>query len=298
MILYIGINETKWNHHEIDPSGPVCVAPVYGRTERTHKENCVRIPNTPVLQDSGAFSDGPLCRLDFKESLERQIAHAAKYKYAHLIEAVASYDLLIDEKWQDGKRSKRRWDQFHAELAVDETVNAARYLSEHRYCLPYSPRLVLSAQGVTPNQYAGCVRRILPFFESRDILGLGGWCILGQRKSYLPDFYETIRAVIPLVSDARIGRVHIWGVLYAPAIGALLWMCDKYGIVPSTDSSGPSVRPARGVWGYMGWVDKNYKRPPVETRGRERVRHVRAVRNWLKNFRETEYYKEPPRKEL
>jgi len=109
-------------------------------------------------------------------------------------------------------------------------------------------------------------------------------------------FRETILGVIPLASTMT-KRVHIWRVLYAPAFGELLWLCDQYNLKLSTDSTGPSVRPARGVWGYMGWVDKSYERPPVETRGLERARHVKVTREWLRGFRELEYYKEPILKE-
>jgi len=290
--LYVGINETKWNHHPVAPGQYACIAPVYGRTERTRKKNSVRVPtNTVVLSDSGAFSDGPNSRLPIPDALVRQIKHASQYKYDDCLDAFASYDLLIDEKWHEGIRSKQRWSEQDAWDAVDETVAAARYLSSQRHLIPCES-LVISAQGVTPEQYLECVQRIAPTFNDGDILGLGGWCIMGIRKKLIHSFRPTIRMVVPFAAQFT-KRIHIWGVLYAPALGNLLWLCDQYGIKLSTDSTGPTVRPARGVWGYMGWVDKTYKRPPVEIRGLERARHVQAVKSWLSNFRGLEFYKEP-----
>jgi hypothetical protein len=224
--------------------------------------------------------------LSFSDALKRQDAHAKEFDYASQITHRASYDLLIDEKWIDGKRKKIRWNEGDALEAIEVTVGAAAYLDRHRNGLA----LIQSAQGVTADQYLDCALRIMPYLQAGDLFGLGGWCILGRRRSLMPVFREMIRKVIPAIPCQR---VHIWGVLYAPAIGELLWMCDQFGKMLSTDSTGPSVRPARGQWGYMGWTDKTYKRPPTETRGAERARHVQAVRDWLAEFRKTEWYKEP-----
>lgn len=289
--FFCGINETAWNHHPTQPGPLACIAPIYGRTERTRKENGVRVPpDCLVRRDSGAFSDSLKSRLSFADALRRQDRHAERWGYANQLESTASYDLLIDEKWLDGERFKRRWGKVEAEAAVTETVEAARFLSNHRN----GDRLVLSAQGVTPEQYLDCVRRIAPLFHDEDVLGLGGWCIIGkQPKRMLPQFQHTIIKVIPFAAQAGIKHIHIWGVLYAEALGGLLWLCDQFGLTLATDSSGPSVRPARGEWGYADWRDNSYKQPPVEVRGLERARLVSEVRTWLANFRTTQYYKEP-----
>lgn len=288
--LYVGINETVWNEQRPEPGPYACVAPVYGKTDKTKKRNSVYIPDgTLVLQDSGAFSDGPGHRLDFESAHERQIAHARRYRYDDKIEAMASYDLLIDEKWHDGMRSKSRWGEAEAWEAVDETVAAAEYISRRKE-LP----IVYSAQGVSLQQYKQCVLDISKFFKDDDILGLGGWCIIGIRKSLIEPFKEIVSEVIPIASGFT-DRIHIWGVMYAPALGFLLSACDSYGIKLSTDSSGPSVRPTRGMWGYMGWVDRGYKQPHTSRRGKERARHVVACREWLDGFRETEFYRKEMR---
>ncbi len=58
--LYCGINERRWNHHLVACGPLACVAPMYGKTLRTKMVNRVCVPpGVVVIQDSGAFSDGP-----------------------------------------------------------------------------------------------------------------------------------------------------------------------------------------------------------------------------------------------
>lgn len=289
--LYCGVNEKRWNHHPTAPGAYACISPVYGATVRTRRTNSVAVPSDcAIIQDSGAFSDGPGHRLTFAAAWERQQAHAERYGYAAQITHRASYDLLIDEKWQDGKRSKRRWSEDEAWAAVNETVDAAAYAAGRRDGLG----LVLSAQGVSAWQYLECAKRVIALMDmQRDILGLGGWCITGKLpKPIFPVFVQTVRAVIPYAAARGVKRVHVWGVLYAPALAELLYQADQHGIAVSTDSSGPSTRPVFGSWGYADWVDRFYQRPPVGIRGLERARHVQVVRAWLNDFRSTVYYRE------
>ncbi|HVB20398.1 MAG TPA: hypothetical protein VNG51_00445 [Ktedonobacteraceae bacterium] len=290
--LYCGINEQHWNHHPVAPGPFACVAPVYGKTISTKVINRVTVPDgVQVMQDSGAFSDGPGQRLSCEAALERQRLHAETYGYASQITHRASYDVLIDEKWHEGRRYKARWTEQDADEAVDATVQAATYLAYHRD----NVGLVLSAQGVSARQYLRCVERIVPLLGPQDMVGLGGWCITGKRPAQvMPVFRETLQAVIPFLGKEGVKRVHIWGVCYARALGELLWLCDEYGITLSTDSSGPSVRPSMGVWGYAEWRDTTYRQPPVAIRGLERARHVQATRSWLAHFRDTIHYHPPP----
>jgi hypothetical protein len=221
-------------------------------------------------------------RLSPEGALERQITHAEKYGYLEQVKAIASYDLLIDEKWVNGVRSKQRWGQREAETAVDETIRAARYLSENR--IP-GVSLILSAQGVEPRQYLRCAQAVSEFMGSDDWLGLGGWCITGKiPKRTLPAFRETVNIVIPWAAHAGIGHIHLWGVVYAPALASISSLCDKYGLSLSVDSVGPSLRPVFGEWGYADWKDPSYKRAPVEIRGLHRAAHVNATRKWLQGF--------------
>ena len=132
------------------------------------------------------------------EAAER---HAEQFGYLRQITARASYDVLIDETWTEDAsgllvRRKKRWSETDADLAVEETVAAAAYLNQHRNGLP----CILSAQGVAPSQYLHCVERLLPYVHDGDIVGLGGFCILGRNHSYLPGFRETMRLVIPFLN--------------------------------------------------------------------------------------------------
>ena len=289
ILLYCGVNEQQWNHHPVAPGPLACVAPVYGKTLRTKQVNRVKVPaGTAVIQDSGAFSDGPDERLSVEAALERQLVHADTYGYASQVTHRASYDLLIDEKWESGIRHKARWTELDAAHAVDSTVQAAAYLAHHRQ----GTALILSAQGVSAQQYLACAQQIVPLLEPGDVFGLGGWCITGRLPAQiLPVFRETMRLVIPFLGREGVKRVHVWGVCYAKALGELLWLCDEWGITLSTDSAGPTIKPAMGEWGYAEWRDASYQRPPPETRGLERARHAAATRDWLLSFRSTPHYR-------
>ncbi|GHP00646.1 hypothetical protein KSF_106930 [Reticulibacter mediterranei] len=110
-------------------------------------------------------------------------------------------------------------------------------------------------------------------------------------RQTMPVFREIIHEVVPFVGREGVKQIHIWGCLFAPALGELLWLCDQYGIKLSTDSVYPSLRPVLGRWGYASWADKTYKyrRPPTGPElGRHRKIHCWLVRRWLEHFRERE----------
>lgn len=291
MIFYCGINETQWNYHHTLPGRYACIAPVYGASERTRRENRVKVPPySLVLQDSGAFSDGPQSRLSLTAALDRQIEHGHKYHYHQQITHRASYDLLIDEMWTSGNRFKHRWTENEAGKAVAETICAAKFMAKN-----YNAGRVLSSQGVTPRQYYDCVLQVLEWFNTdADIFGLGGWCISGKMPAVMREpFDDTMLLVIPALARANCKRVHIWGVTDVEFLGPLLYLCDDNGLELSTDSSGASRRPAFGVWGYKGWSKQNYKRPDVLVRGIHRGLHVMKLREWLSDLRNTTYYRPP-----
>jgi len=319
--LYCGVSEGSWNFYPPAPGPLACVSPIYGTsTQRTRASTPCLPVGTHVLQDSGAFSDGGAgVRLTCEEALRRQESHAQRYGYADQIAARASYDLLIEEKWSEDeatgglcRRGRRRWTEAAAEAAVEETVQAARFLAAHRNGIP----CVLSAQGVSPRHYLRCVQQIIPLMQDGDWLGFGGWCVVGKFPAQmLPIFRETMALVIPFLGREGIRRAHLWGVIYAPALADLLWLCSQYQITLSTDSIGPQVRPALGRWGYADWCDWSYcsapslppereqeaARRPVKTadghfislphvKGRHRAEHVRQVRAWLGRFRQRACY--------
>lgn len=293
--FYCGIGETSWNRYPVTHGGYACISPVKGRTERTLSEN--RVPKvwsatTRIIQDSGAFQDSWSTRLSFADALQRQINHAAKYNYSHLIEYRVSYDLLIDETWdKNGVRTKKRWTVAEAHEAVNVTIAAAQYLSENRNDL----NLILSVQGVDAKQYMTCAKPVIDCMDvSRDSLGLGGWCIIGTRPAQMmPVFRDTIRKVIPYAAKRGVQKAHIFGVIYPPALGELLWMCNQHDITISTDSTSPANHPFRGQFGYGTWRDNKYKRVPVEQRGVERARHVAQTRDYLNYLMLEPEYREP-----
>lgn len=273
------------------PGRYTCISPVTGRTENTFSVNHVKVSSdTQIIQDSGAFSDSPIGRLTYAQALDRQMSHALKFGYESQIEALASYDLLIDEKWEQGKRRKKRWSTSEAEEAVKVTVGAAKWLVKHR---PLKS-LILSAQGVSADQYLDCTKRVLKYLRPDDILGLGGWCITGKMPAQImPTFRETITKVIPFLGQEGVKKVHIWGVLFSPALGELLWMCDQHGVELSTDSASPAYLPRFGTWGWGAWRNPQYQKPPTDLSYLHCRIHVAITRCWLNQLRATPFYKEP-----
>lgn len=314
--FYCGLNEHNWNHHPMTPGPYACIAPVYGKTIKTKTINRVTVPSEvkSVLVDSGAFADRLDDRLSFEESMHRQVAHAYQFGYVRQISHVASYDLLIDEKWQDGERSKQRWSKDEAEFAVRETVAAAQYIASQRTRLKeifgHEVGLALSAQGVEVEQYLRCTKQIVACMEDGDLFGLGGWCITGLLPGIiLPSFQDIMDEVIPYLGSQGVKRVHVWGVIFPQALAYLLNLCDQHEIQPSTDSSGPCRYPVLGNWGYGTWRDNTYKTPPIldsckmidehgrkaptctpdtKCRGLERCLHVRLTREYLAHLRDRE----------
>lgn len=252
---------------------------------------CQASPSDPAsvrcLLDSGAFSDPPERRLDPEQALLRQLIWEASARErwsvpAWSVEAIVSYDRLIDETWIAGKRHKRRWSLSAAESAVRETVDAAAYLSSRRGRL--SPRrLVLACQGVDAEQYADCAAAVLDHATADDCLGLGGWCLLGRAKTLLPEFFRTLRRVLPIARARGLARAHLFGVLWEPALGGMLWLCDHLGMQASCDSAAPVLACTRG--------------DPKKAGCRELHWHDNVA--WwarrLVSLRETPHYREPER---
>lgn len=236
------------------------------------------------LLDSGAFSDAPHERLTAAEALTRQLRwerQASRLWGPWQASGIVSYDLLIDETWTDGTRHKRRWSVRDAERAVRETVDHAAYLTEHRAAL--APRtLILSCQGVDPLQYAECAAAVLQRATPDDWVGLGGWCVLGRWTTLLPSFWATLRLVLPMTALAGVRHVHVFGVLYLPALGGLLWLADRYGLEVSTDSTAP----------VLSCVRSNARKAGVRVEGWRA--NVAWWKDTLANLRSSGYYREPP----
>lgn len=198
-----------------------------------------------ILQDSGAFTHRTQKRWSFEQNLEqhylweKRFAKAQRFTTYHSF-AWASYDLLLNEKWVSGQHRKRRWSENQTWCAVETTIAAAQYFHNNRSAI--APRkLIFGCQGVTPTQYLVCVREILRFATPGDWLGFGGWCVIGlqQFRHWLPVFHQTLELTIPEVATSKVKHIHLYGVLWEPALATFAWYCDRYGLTCSTDSKKP-----------------------------------------------------------
>ena len=245
--------------------------------------------DTVAILDSGAFTDGPADRLTPAQALTRQLNWERAVAWRSGMpqwraQALVSYDLLIDETWVSGHKSKRRWSVREAERAVGVTVDAAAYLASQRAHLA-PRRLILSAQGVDALQYADCMRSVLTYATPADWIGLGGWCILGRFTSWLPTFWATLYEVLPLIAAANVSNVHLFGVLYQPALGGLLWLADRHGLRVSVDSSAPA---------RSGACTTDAARKKAGARSETWEGNVAWWVHRLATLRQSAYYRQPP----
>jgi hypothetical protein len=146
-----------------------------------------------------------------------------------------------------------------------------------------APRgFVLACQGVDTGQYAECVAGVLAHALPADTIGLGGWCILGMCRTWIPVAWQTWRRILPAIARAGIRSVHLFGVLFRPVLGGLLWLCDQHGLALSTDSSAPILAPCFPDQARSGalaplWED-----------------NVRLWQEALATLRTSPFYREPP----
>ena len=225
MILYVG-NMNSAISKQLTRVNHFCFSP-------DPKRRAYMPENAKVLLDSGAFQDVRRTRLTFEHALERQMAYEQKNGFVS--ERIVSYDLLIDEQMQSDRQVKARWTEAAGWSAVETTIQAAEYLSKHRTEL--APRqLVLSCQGVTPEQYLVCMKSILDIAQADDCVGLGGWCIIGQQRHLIGMFWRAMNQVLPLISR-RVQEVHIFGVTYTPVLREFAQRCRTLGLRASTDTT-------------------------------------------------------------
>ena len=217
----------------------------------------VDITNSCLFFDSGAFPELRINRrITPRQSLARQLKQLSKLKKQPAKIWLVSYDRLIKKKLINSSGCKTNcwnsdyyfntWDSNMASLAVDQTVEATEYLHSQRKSLQ-DYTLVQSCQGIDAQQYQLCVEKVLQFCLPGDVLGLGGWCFLGKQKHWLPSFWETINRVVPIIANAGITKIHIFGCTWwkklqgfsHTPLGSLLWLCDQHGISLSCDGRSP-----------------------------------------------------------
>lgn len=284
MRFFVGADAQNIQRRRFNLTGSRMFSGAYGPCSRFTQEEA---PLVQGFLDSGAFSDAPEDRLEPSAALERQFAWERRAERFWGVPwrawGLVSYDLLIDEKWTGRARKKQRWSVAEADRAVEVTVAAAGYLASQRERTG-ERRICLAVQGVDAQQYADCAAGVLAHARPGDIFGLGGWCILGLQRGWIPTFWASLRRVLPLVAAAGVDHAHIFGVMYRPALGGLLWLADQHGIAISTDSSGPALA--------VTWRSEVRKRsgavyPDWESNV---AHHVHD----LANLRSSRWYTEPP----
>lgn len=188
------------------------------------------------MVDSGAFQDvDKNKRLSFSDALERQKTIIKAVSYPP--KSIVTYDFLVDEKYENGRKIKQRVSWEASKHYVSETIKAAEYYSQNRI---KDVSLIISAQGINPEQYYECSEKVLNFAEEGDIFGFGGFCILGKVKKLVPSALLTFQKVLPLVKEKGIKKVHIFGVTYLDFLYILSKMCDRVDLGCQTDSTAMS----------------------------------------------------------
>jgi hypothetical protein len=192
--------------------------------------------NVYVLLDSGAFQDLKATeRLSPRQALNRQLDFERRVGFESKF--IVSYDRIVDESpTVQGHKRKRRVDSTLAGRYVDQTIDAAKFLADNREGLT-PRRLVLSNQGVTVEQYVDCVKEILRFSEPTDVVGLGGFCIIGQVPKYSKDYFAVVKRILPMLRRRKIRRMHVFGVGVFKTLIKTHVMCSRFGVIPSYDTS-------------------------------------------------------------
>jgi hypothetical protein len=214
--------------------GPLCMSAVYPPKGEAKPEE--------VLLDSGAFSDGPQKRKSPLAALRRQMQWEIKgrelwgpdFRASHIV----AYDRLMHHFEEDEEAKKR----------TAQTIWACKVLSMWRSDI--KPRtLVMPVQGRTPEEQASCAESILKLMREEDWIGLGGWCQIGRWKSRYAELEATAETVLPMAAKKGIHHVHIFGVMWEPALEIIDREATKHNMTCSTDSS----RPAMGIaWNNTG----------------------------------------------
>lgn len=233
MYYYVSKNHSNLNGRIYAPekyTSRICLNPIYN-VKLTKKAN-----KLDIMLDSGAFQDlNDRQRLSFQGALDRQIDFEEKVGFK--ANYIVSYDRMVDETpTVQGHREKRRVGKVRAERYVRDTVDAAKFMADSRKELK-GRTLVLSNQGINPKQYLQCVKEILEFAEPSDIIGFGGFCIIGRIPSLEEDYFKTLANALPLIKEKKIKRIHLFGVGVFKVLLRTQALCYKYGIDPSYDTS-------------------------------------------------------------
>ena len=231
MQYFVSKNHNRLNGKPFQPelvNPRICLNPKY-------PASVIKAAKPEILLDSGAFQDRQReQRLTFSGALQRQLDFEERHDLR--ADMLVSYDRLVDESPGSPGRSKRRVYHALAEKYVKETIEAAEFLVDQRRDLK-PRRLVLSCQGTTAPQYLRCVDEILEMTEPGDVIGFGGFCIVGQHKRLAKQFFSVLEAAVPKLKKHGITAVHFFGVGYFPVLVRAHVLCRAAGIEPSYDTS-------------------------------------------------------------
>lgn len=244
-------NHDTLNGKSFDPevvSGRVMVNP--------HYQNITLWDETKeVMIDSGAFQERDMLnRVSPLEAISRQTGLMSRLMYQRRTVVpqfkLVIYDKLVgvDEAIIDGKRVKKRGTDETAQSAVEETLQSGKCYAQNRHLLN-SASIVFSSQGVSTEQYYGCAKQLISLMREGDIFAFGGFCILGRKSSLLPQFKETVRAVLPLLKQHGVRRAHLLGVGVHTGLEFAYAEAARYGVAMSTDGSYVELNSVHGkVW--------------------------------------------------
>lgn len=251
MEFYPSKNNNALNRQPFDPDV------VTGRAMVNPHYRVLVHPATAALCDSGAFQDDDIHRprLQPWQALTRQLEYETWLSWQIVghpgwhFRGIVTYDQMfgVDECMVDGVKVKRRGTEATAAPAVAETLRAAAYYATQRHRIRGA--LLFAAQGITPDQYLGCVEALLDLMRPGDWLAFGGFCIIGKVPSLKPLFYETLARALPLLRRKGIVRAHILGVTVSDAIREAARLGRMHGVQMSTDSSSAEINSVMGrVW--------------------------------------------------
>lgn len=251
--FYVSKTHDTLNKKIFDPDNnipTVCLNPLY--KIKSISKNC------KVLLDSGAFQDvDSNKRLSYYDALKRQLDFEKDVGFISY--RIVSYDQLVDEQLVNGEKIKKRVSCDESPKYVTETINAAKYLSSLRNFL-YPRQLVLSCQGTNYDQYIKCLNEILKNADKNDCIGMGGFCIIGRKKSLVPEFLKIQQTSFEIIRDFGIKDVHLFGVTSIPILEKWSEIGKEFDLNLSVDSSSFEVNSVFGrVFDNGKWIKKYTK---------------------------------------
>ena len=254
MDFYPAKNNDRLNRRPFAPesvAGRVMVNPRYPVRELARVapwwcRRCAVLHTFPRVRcDSGAFQDVGRQRLFPWQALAAQLRYEEQLRWwlddpTFHFETIFIYDdpAGVDEAVVNGKKIKVRGTDQSAAVAVQNTLDAARYYATQRKHI--RGRVGWVGQGIDADQYMACVWAMRRYFRRGDVIAFGGFCIWGRMPARMTKTaHETIARVATLGKRRGITDYHMLGVMYAPAVRWAAQLARTRRIRIATDGSGP-----------------------------------------------------------